>query len=146
MHSLYHIYTMAYMCPYLLNNKTAQSHLKTGHIATLRGREWTRLLHVLLVHCLLQTSPITQLMIHYIHTTVAHSPYVTLFCPTPPPPKKKLAIPWEGSGPPSNTLFFRPTRPTTPNGSLTAPVVFAKHMVIINGETDRTHMVLKLYQ
>ena len=40
------------------NNKTAQSNLRTGHIAAPRSREWTRLLCVLAVQCPLQTSNI----------------------------------------------------------------------------------------
>jgi len=42
------------------------------HVATPHGRECTRALHVLAVQCSLQTSPVTQLRIHYIHTMIPH--------------------------------------------------------------------------
>jgi len=41
-------------------------------IATPHGRECTHPLHVLAVQCPLQTSPFTQLRVHYIHTVMPH--------------------------------------------------------------------------
>jgi len=53
-------------------NKTAENNLRTGRVATPQGKEWTRLLRGLAVQCQLQTSPVTQPLIRYIHTTVPH--------------------------------------------------------------------------
>jgi len=38
-------------------------------VATPHSKECIRLLHVPAVQCPLQTSPFTQLWVHYIHTT-----------------------------------------------------------------------------
>jgi len=51
-------------------------------------KEWTRPLRVILgAQFLLQIRPITQLRVHYIHTTVKHF-YYTLHCAVTPPLKK----------------------------------------------------------
>ena len=42
-------------------------------VATLHGREWPRPLHVLAVQCPLQTSPVIQPSVRYIHTAVQFS-------------------------------------------------------------------------
>jgi len=51
------------------NNKSSRKSFGKSHVATPRGREWTRPLCVLAVQCPLQTSPITQPPVCYIHTT-----------------------------------------------------------------------------
>jgi len=59
-------------------------------IATPHGRECIRLLHVLAVQCLLQTSPITQPRVCYIHTTVPHSSYTLCLHMLSNPPQTKI--------------------------------------------------------
>jgi len=62
----------------------------------LSCKEWTHLLRVLLaVECPLQTSPITQPPVRYIHTAVPHCSYMLgLHCTAwfPPPPKNVLPL------------------------------------------------------
>jgi len=53
----------------LTSNTPSPMSFGKSHIATPHGRKWTRLLHVLAVQCPLQTSPITQSSVCYIHTT-----------------------------------------------------------------------------
>jgi len=48
-------------------------------VATPRGREWSRLLRVVALQGPLQTSPVTQLPVRYIHTAVPYVSY-TLYC------------------------------------------------------------------
>jgi len=50
-------------------NRTSPPKVGKRWIATTHGREWACPLHVLAVQCPLQTSPITQLPVSYIHTT-----------------------------------------------------------------------------
>jgi len=69
------------------------------------GREWTRLLRVLAVQCPLQTSPITQPPVRYIHTTVPHSSYTLgLHCAVRFLPNTTV-----------KKVIHRPTGPITPN-------------------------------
>jgi len=52
----------------LITNLLQKSFGKS-RVATPHGREWTRPLRVLAVQCPLQTSPVTQPPVRYIHTT-----------------------------------------------------------------------------
>ena len=63
-------------------------------VATLHGRECTRPLPVLLAaQCRLQTSPVTQPRVRYIHTAVLCVLYVRLtLCCLIPPKRKKFAL------------------------------------------------------
>jgi len=47
-------------------------------VATRHGTECTRLLRLLAVECPLQTSPVTQLWIRYIHSPLTHWSLVDL--------------------------------------------------------------------
>jgi len=71
-------------------------------------KEWIHLLRVLVaVQCPLQTSPITQPWVHYIHTAV-HSSY-TLQCNVEfLPPTKKFALPM-GDTHPIKKIILQPT-------------------------------------
>ena len=59
---------------------TSRSHL--GRVCCyFHGREWAHLLRVLLtMQCPLQTSPITPLRVHYIHTAVPHLCPASCYC------------------------------------------------------------------
>jgi len=63
-------------------------------VATPHGREWTRLLRVLLAaQYPLQINPITQPRVCYIHMSMSHMSY-TLHCAVQfPTPKKKFPLP-----------------------------------------------------
>jgi len=59
------------------NDKSSPKSFGKSRFATLHGREWTHPL---------QTSPVTQPLIRYVHTAVPHSYYTlhcTFSCPTP---------------------------------------------------------------
>ena len=83
----------------------------------------------------LQTRPIIRPLVHDNHSTT-FSLNITVFGHIPPP--KKLAPFRVGEiWTPSNTLFLRPTRPVTWDGSLIASVIFAQYTVVTNRPTDR---------
>jgi len=52
-----------------LYNKPSPKSFWKSCITTPHGREWICQLHVLTMHCPLQTRPVTQMLIRYIHTT-----------------------------------------------------------------------------
>jgi len=65
-------------------------------VATSHGREWTSPLHVLAAQYSLQTNPITQPRVCYIHTTMPHASYTLHYASCPillPPQKKKFPLP-----------------------------------------------------
>ena len=50
---------------------------------------------------------------------------------------KKLPLPMEGSGPPSNTWFLGPTRVLNPNGISIGAALFAGFTSVTDRQTDR---------
>jgi len=85
------------------------------HVATPHGRECTRLLCALAVQCRLQTSPITQPWVHYIHTHSSHTLSLADF----PLPKTNMPIPVGDSHPTIKKVIHQPTWPTIPNNIYT---------------------------
>jgi len=133
-----------------LATRTIISNLRTGRTATHRSREWICPLHVLAVQCSLQTSPINQPLVHYIHTTVPHSPYMLhgtiQFFPS------KILVPskpWGYLDPYllHHSVSNKHTQSTIPM-ALASPssLLCTKIHNITNRRTDRTTMKLDLYQ
>jgi len=70
---------------YIDNNKSSPKSFGKSRVVTLHGRKWTRLLRVLAAQSPLQTSPITQPRVRYIHNAVPvpHTALIPVkFCST----------------------------------------------------------------
>jgi len=67
---------------------------------------------------------------------------VPILCHGPPLPLSKLPHPIEGTGPPSNTWFPRPTRVLNPNGISISSAVYAGLTSVTDRQTDRQTTLL----
>ena len=132
--------------------KTTQSNVRIGRVATPHSRKWTRRLRVRAVPCQLQTIPITQPLVRYIHRPQRSATFflcVTLRCPIS---RENLPLPCfcgGGTWPLSNAWFLGPPI-DHPNAISIISAIIPKYTLVTNRQTDRQNStgknrLLKLY-